>query len=85
MAWLRTGEALKRMLLEITRLGLVASPLTQVVEVPMGRAALRAIRNGGAPPGKTRIAIIYNLSFIIQFLPLRPLISIDHDAGTGCR
>ena len=42
MAWLRAGEALQRILLEITRLGLVASPLTQVVEVPSARAALRA-------------------------------------------
>ncbi len=39
--WLRAGEALERVLLEITRFGFVASPLTQVIEVPSARAALR--------------------------------------------
>ena len=32
-AWLRAGEALERVLLEVTRCGYVASPLTQVTEV----------------------------------------------------
>lgn len=40
-SWLRAGEALERVLLELTRRGYVASPLTQVVEVPSARAALR--------------------------------------------
>ena len=40
-AWLRAGEALERVLLEITRRGFVASPLTQVIEVPVTRARLR--------------------------------------------
>jgi nitroreductase len=40
-AWLRAGEALERVLLEITRLGYVASPLTQVVEITHTREALR--------------------------------------------
>lgn len=39
--WLRTGEALERVWLEIARHGFVMSPLTQVVEVPAARAALR--------------------------------------------
>ena len=39
--WLRAGEALERVLLEITRHGFVASPLTQVTEVPSARAQLR--------------------------------------------
>ncbi len=39
--WLRAGEALERVLLEITRHGFMASPLTQVTEVPAARAALR--------------------------------------------
>jgi nitroreductase len=39
--WLRAGEALERVLLEITRHGFVASPLTQVTEVPTTRAELR--------------------------------------------
>jgi hypothetical protein len=39
--WIRAGEALERVLLEITRHGFVASPLTQVTEVPTTRAELR--------------------------------------------
>ena len=38
--WFRAGEALERMLLEITRHGFVASPLTQVTEVATARAQL---------------------------------------------
>jgi hypothetical protein len=40
--WLRAGEALERALLEITRQGYVASPLTQLTEVPSTRIALRS-------------------------------------------
>jgi hypothetical protein len=40
--WLRAGEALERVLLEITRQGYVATPLTQVTEVPSARAQLRS-------------------------------------------
>ena len=39
--WLRAGEALERILLEIARHGFMASPLTQVTEVPAARAELR--------------------------------------------
>lgn len=39
--WLRAGEALERVLLEITRHGFVATPLTQVTEVPSAREQLR--------------------------------------------
>lgn len=41
LSWLRAGEALERVLLEVTRQGYVSSPLTQVVEVPSTRAALQ--------------------------------------------
>jgi hypothetical protein len=41
-AWLRTGEALEHVLLEVTRHGYAASPLTQVVEIPATRARLRS-------------------------------------------
>jgi hypothetical protein len=41
-AWEQCGEALERVLLEITRLGYTASPLTQVIEVPRTHEALRA-------------------------------------------
>lgn len=40
-AWLRAGEALERVWLELTRQGFAASPLTQVTEVPSARAQLR--------------------------------------------
>jgi hypothetical protein len=40
--WLHAGEALERVLLEVTRHGFSASPLTQVTEVPSARAQLRA-------------------------------------------
>jgi nitroreductase len=41
MAWLRAGEALERVLLEIADRGLAVSPLTQVVEVARTNALLR--------------------------------------------
>jgi len=40
-SWMHAGEALEHMLLELTRLGFVASPLTQVTEIPDTRLALR--------------------------------------------
>lgn len=39
--WLRAGEALERVLLEVTRHGYVASMLTQITEVPSARVQLR--------------------------------------------
>jgi hypothetical protein len=41
MAWLRAGEALERVWLELTALGLAASPLTQVIEVAETHERLR--------------------------------------------
>jgi hypothetical protein len=41
-SWLRAGEALERILLEVARQGFAASPLTQVVEVASARSELRA-------------------------------------------
>jgi hypothetical protein len=41
MAWLRTGEGLERILLEIADRGYAASPLTQVVEVARTNVQLR--------------------------------------------
>lgn len=40
-AWLRAGEALEHVWLEITRLGYAASPLTQVIEVAQTHERLR--------------------------------------------
>jgi hypothetical protein len=50
MAWLRSGEALERVLLELTRLGWVASPLTQAIEVPVTRTQLRSALTWEAHP-----------------------------------
>jgi nitroreductase len=41
LAWLRSGEALQRVLLEIAQAGWQASPITQVVEVTRARLELR--------------------------------------------
>jgi len=41
IAWVRGGEALDRMLLEVTRAGYAASPLTQVIEVALTNNLLR--------------------------------------------
>ena len=40
-AWLRAGEALERIQLEVTRQGYAVSPMTQVIEVVSTRAELR--------------------------------------------
>ena len=40
-AWLRSGEAMQRVLLDITRAGWAVSPVTQAVEVPVTRLQLR--------------------------------------------
>jgi hypothetical protein len=40
-SWLRAGEALERVWLEITRHGYAASPFTQVIEVQQTNALLR--------------------------------------------
>ena len=40
--WLRAGEALERLLLELTRRGYAAGPLTQVIEVQQTNRELRA-------------------------------------------
>jgi hypothetical protein len=40
-ARLRSGEAMQRVLLEITRAGWAASPVTQALEVPLTRLQLR--------------------------------------------
>ncbi|MCV2487876.1 hypothetical protein OF117_00755 [Geodermatophilus sp. YIM 151500] len=50
LAWLRTGEAMERLLLELTRLDWAASPITQAVEVPLTRSQLRSALTWGAHP-----------------------------------
>jgi hypothetical protein len=50
LAWLRAGEALQHVLLELARLDWVAEPLTQAVEVPFTRIQLRAALTWDAHP-----------------------------------
>ncbi|MGY1735014.1 Acg family FMN-binding oxidoreductase [Geodermatophilus sp. SYSU D00684] len=50
LAWLRCGEALERVLLELTVRGWVAGPLTQAVEVPVTRTQLRSALTWDAHP-----------------------------------
>jgi hypothetical protein len=50
LAWLRAGEALQHVFLELTRLGWVASPLPQAIEVPLTRTQLRAALTWNAHP-----------------------------------
>jgi nitroreductase len=48
--WLRCGEALQHVLLELTRRGWAASPVTQAIEVPLTRTQLRATLTWDAHP-----------------------------------
>jgi hypothetical protein len=49
-AWLRSGEALQRLLLQLTRLGWAAGPMTQALEVERTREQLRAATTGQLHP-----------------------------------
>lgn len=48
--WLRAGEALQRLLLELSRNGLAAALLLQVTDVPVARAQLRRTLAPGREP-----------------------------------
>lgn len=50
LEWLRAGEALERVLLEVARLGWQAGVVTQPVEVPATREDLRRLLPGGVHP-----------------------------------
>jgi nitroreductase len=54
-AWLRSGEALERLLLELTRIEWVASPLTQSLELASTRARLRAMTSPAHPQMLLRV------------------------------
>jgi len=50
MSWLRCGEALERVLLEVARNGFTARPFSQLIEVPTTRVQLRTeLRLAGHP------------------------------------
>jgi hypothetical protein len=69
IAWLRSGEALERVLLELTVLGWAASPMTQSLEVPRTRARLRSEVTGESHP---------QLLLRIGFAEARPDITRRH-------
>lgn len=50
LAWLRCGEAMQRVLLELVALGWAASPSTQLVQVPLTRTQLRSALTWDAHP-----------------------------------
>jgi nitroreductase len=50
LAWLRCGEAMQRVLLELTTLGWSAGPITQAIEVPLTRIQLRSALSWDAHP-----------------------------------
>ncbi len=52
--WLRAGEALQRLLLELARHGLAAALLLQVTDVPVARAQLRR----SLAPGREPLALL---------------------------
>lgn len=54
-AWLRSGEALERVLLELTRGEWVAGPVTQALEVPATRSRLRELTTPAHPQMLLRI------------------------------
>ncbi|MGY1616222.1 Acg family FMN-binding oxidoreductase [Geodermatophilus sp. SYSU D00691] len=53
--WLRAGEALQRLLLELTRRDWVAGPLTQALEVPAVRDRLRRLTAPAVPQMLLRV------------------------------
>lgn len=50
MAWLRAGEAMQHVLLEVNRLGWAGRALTRPIEVPLDRTRLRAALTWNAHP-----------------------------------
>jgi hypothetical protein len=56
-AWLRSGEALERLLLELTRLDWVAGPVTQSLELPSTRARLRGLTGSAYPQMLLRVGL----------------------------
>lgn len=86
-AWLRSGEALERLLLELTRRDWVASPFSQALEVATTRDRLRRLttpahpqmllRIGRAPradssPSRPRDSVVENSSRRLPQPPVHP-------------
>ncbi len=68
-AWERTGEALERVLLELTAAGWAASPLTQAVEVPQAR---RQLRHGLTWDTHPQVLLRVGRAMAAQASPRRP-------------
>jgi nitroreductase len=68
--WLRTGQAMERVLLTATAAGLDASFISQPVEVPAVRADLRRLLGGGLWP---QIVLRVGYGSPVPWTPRRPL------------
>ncbi|MFJ8113858.1 Acg family FMN-binding oxidoreductase [Streptomyces sp. NPDC096132] len=79
-AWLRTGEALQRILLEAADHGVMAAFHTQPLEVPSLRVRIRQTLSGGAFP-----QMIFRLGYppCLRPLPRRPVAEVLRTPGDG--
>jgi hypothetical protein len=79
-SWVRAGEALERVLLEIARLGYTASPLTQVIEVPATHAELRQRLRLSMHP---HVVLRVGRAAPTPATPRRHLVDVLFDTGTS--
>ena len=77
LAWLQCGEAMQRVLLELTVLGWAASPFTQLIEVPLTRTQLRSALTWDAHP---QLLLRVGHAESTPATPRRP---VGEVAGTG--
>ncbi|MBX6355373.1 MAG: nitroreductase family protein [Micromonosporaceae bacterium] len=82
-SWLRAGEALSAVLLTAAAHGLAAAPMTDVVEVPASREALRQMLSGsGHPYAGVRVGVPPLRAADQPATPRRPAsAAIDHEKG----
>lgn len=76
ISWLRAGQAMQRVLLTATTAGLAASFLSQVIEVPGTRAALRALLDDTLWP-----QVLLRLGYGLWAVPHTPRRDVDDVAG----
>jgi hypothetical protein len=79
LGWLRAGEALHRVTLELAAHGLVCSPVTPILEVPATRAALRrGLGMTGHPQQVFRVGRVGRIRATAR-RPLREMLSEEFD------
>jgi nitroreductase len=84
LAWLRAGEALERIQLEVTRQGFAVSPMTQVIEVVSTRAELRhQLRLAMAPQVLLRVGRAANTPATRRRRLVDVLSESSPDSGLG--